>query len=110
MNDYAQEFSALSLNTIRISSLSSSTSKRFVKFRFHNLPQKSSKVDIAKVDSGAEGNVMPLKKYQVLFPDRVGADGKPDMKYVRKSNRILEAYGGVQVPQFGTVQIPCQYN
>ena len=32
------------------------------------------------------------------------------MKYVRKSNRILVAYGGVQVPHFGTVQIPCQYN
>ena len=110
MNEYAQEFSALSLSTIRISSLSSSASKRFVKFRFHNLLGKSSKVDSAKVDSGAEGNVMPLKKYQALFPDRVGADGKPDMKYVRKSNRILEAYGGVQVPHFGTVQIPCQYN
>ena len=110
MNEYAQEFSSLSLHTVRISSLSGSSRKRLVKFRFHNLLEKSSKVAGLKVDSGAEGNVMPLPMYKELFPSRICADGKPDMRFVRKSDRILEAYGGVQVPHFGTVQIPCQYN
>ena len=110
VDDYAQEFSSLSLHTIRISSLSDSARKRFVKFRFHNLLGKSSKVAGLKVDSGAEANVMPLKKYKELFPNRVGADGRPKMRFLRKSKRRLEAYGGVSVPHFGTVKLPCEYN
>ena len=110
MDTYAQEFSSLSLHVLRVSSLSDASRKRFVKFRFHNLLKKTSRVEGLKVDSGAEANVIPLRWYRKLFPGRVDAQGKPIMRFVRKSTRRLEAYGGVQVPHFGTVLLPCQYN
>ena len=93
-----------------ISSLSKSARKRFVKFRFHNLLKGTSNLAELKVDSGAEANVMPLSTYKRLFPERVGADGQPLPRFLRKATRTLEAYGGVRVPHFGTVNVPCEYN
>ena len=92
-----------------VSSLSDSVRKRYVKFRFHNLLKKRSSLAELKIDSGAEANVIPLSVYRRLFPERVGANGLPLRRYLRKSNRVLEAYGGVRVPHFGTVNIPCEY-
>ena len=84
--------------------------KRFVKFRFYDVLQNKSMVAESKIDSGAEANVMPLKKYRSMFPERVGKNGLPLQRFIRKSKRRLEAYGGVNVPHFGTVNIPCEYN
>jgi hypothetical protein len=108
-DEYAQEFSSLSLCALRISSVTDQTRKRFVKFHFHDLEMGKSLAAELKIDSGAEANVMTLKKYKELFPKRVSADGLPVAKYLRKSKRKLEAYGGVEVPQLGTVSLPCQY-
>ena len=109
VEDYTSEFSSLSLAALRISSLDGKSKKRFVKFRFHDPAlRKSFKSDL-KIDSGAEANVMTLSKYKELFPARIGEDGLPFPTFVRKSNRRLEAYGGVEVPHLGTVNLPCEY-
>ena len=108
-DEYVQEFSTLSLCALRVSSLIDHSRKRFVTFRFHDLELKRSNIAELKVDSGAEANVMTLQKYKELFPERVDADGVPTKKYLQKSKRKLEAYGGVEVHHFGTVNIPCQY-
>ena len=108
-DEYVEEFSSLSLCAIRISSLTDQTRKRFVKFQFHDLELGKSLAAELKIDSGAEANVMTLQKYKELFPKRVQPDGLPHAKYLQKSERKLEAYGGGEVPQLGTVSLPCQY-
>ena len=96
--------------TLCINSLGESTKKRFVKFRMYDLLHGKSSLVEMKIDSGAEANVMPLKRYKELYPDRVGEDGLPLPRYIRSSSKKLEAYGGIEVPQLGTVNLPCQYN
>ena len=44
-----------------------------------------------------------------MYPDRVDEKGVPDPRYIRKSDKKLEAYGGVEVPHFGTVNLPVEY-
>ena len=107
--EYAQEFASLSLHTIKVSSMSSGTRKRFVKFRFHDPARRRSKVEDAKIDSGAEANAMSISKYKEIYPDRVDENGVPDQRFVRKSDKRLEAYGGVEIPHFGTVNVPVEY-
>ena len=74
---YAQEFSTLSLHSLRISSLSDSSRKRYVKFRFHDLKAHRIYVTELKIDSGAEANVITLQKYREMFPQRLDAHGFP---------------------------------
>ena len=50
-----------------------------------------------------------MKKYKELYPDRFDENGVPDPKYLRKSDRKLEAYGGQEVPHHGTVNLPVEY-
>ena len=99
-----------SLNPLCVSSLAESTRKRFVKFRFHDVLKNTSKAAEAKIDSGAEANVMTLSAYKQLYPERFDANGAPLPQYMRTSTRKLEAYGGVEVPHLGTVNLPCEYD
>ena len=104
------EDSVSSVNMLCVSSVSESVKKRYAKFRFHDhLLGKSLLADL-KIDSGAEANVIPLKVYRCMFPERFGKDGVPLSRFVRKSTRRLEAYGGASVPHLGTVNLPCEYN
>ena len=109
MDEYASEFSSLSLLSIHVSSVADKRTRRFARFRFHDLALGKSVTAELKIDSGAEANVMTLQKYKELFPDRVGQDGKPLDKYLQNSSHKLEAYGGAAVSHFGTVNLPCQY-
>ena len=92
-----------------ISSLNDPTRKRFVNFRIHDVETKTSVKAELKIDSGAEANVLTLTKYREMFPKRVDKDGVPDKTYLKMSNKKLEAYGGVEVSQLGTVNLQCEY-
>ena len=109
IKQYTQEFSSLSLNPLIIDSLNDPTRKRFVRFRFHDLEQNTSTLAKLKIDSGAEANVITLKEYQEMFPHRVDINGIPAKEYLKESSKKLEAYGGAEVAQLGTVNLPCEY-
>ena len=109
VDQYVQEFSALSLSSLQMNSLLDKTRKRFAKFRFHNPQKRKSKTEECKVDSGSEANAITMKKYKELYPERFDENGVPDPKYLRKSNRKLEAYRGQEVPHHGTVNLPVEY-
>ena len=119
MDEYVQEFSSLSLHAVslfsdpgdaavHVSTVNEAARKRFVKIRFHDPATRTYRVGESKIDSGAGANVMPLKIYKELYPGGLDARGYPLCQYVRKSQRKLEAYGGVEVPNLGTVNVPCQ--
>ena len=69
--------------------------------------QKQAKLR-GKADTGAQGNVMPLRTFRNIYPNRVDQNGKPTD--TTASNVKLTAYNGTTIPQHGTITIPCKYN
>ena len=64
----------------------------------------------AKLDTGAQANILPLRLYHGMFPENIDYHGKPKISAVKKSATTLTAYGGTPIPQFGTYDIECTYN
>ena len=63
----------------------------------------------AKVDTGAQGNILPLRLYRDMFPENI-TDGYPVPGSLRPSSTILSAYGGNQIKQCGVCRIRCTYD
>ncbi|ELU01687.1 hypothetical protein CAPTEDRAFT_214886 [Capitella teleta] len=62
-----------------------------------------------KVDTGAQGNTLPLMIYHQLFPDDIGTDGLPSKKTQAKARNVrLKAYNGILIPCFGQVRLQCR--
>ncbi|XP_072181419.1 uncharacterized protein [Diadema setosum] len=62
-----------------------------------------------KVDTGAQSNVLPLRIFKVAFPDLVDEKGYPLESSVTPSQTKLYAYNGSIIPQYGSIDFPCQY-
>ena len=62
-----------------------------------------------KVDTGAEGNTLPLRTFQQMFPEWVDQNGHPRSGTTLKESAILTAYNGSSIPQHGSVGIQCAY-
>ena len=63
----------------------------------------------AKLDTGAQGNILPMRLYREMFPHQVDNNGKLKPKALLSSNVVLTAYGGSQIKHHGIVTIPCTY-
>ena len=57
-----------------------------------------------KVDTGAGGNVMPLRAFAKLFPNWLMKTGMPTG--LQKCNTKLRAYNGTNIPQLGALDTP----
>ena len=60
-----------------------------------------------KVDTGAGGNVMPLRAFAKLFLNQLTKTGMPTG--LRKCNTKLRAYNGTNIPQLSALDIPITY-
>ena len=60
-----------------------------------------------KVDTGAQGNILPLRIYKNMFPDNVDENGLPTG--TAPSHTKLTAYNGTQIPQHGVCSIKCSF-
>ena len=63
----------------------------------------------AKLDTGAHGNVLPLRIYRQMFPQHIDLHGSPNSGSLESSNHILVAYGGTQIQHLGVVTVTCSY-
>ena len=63
----------------------------------------------AKIDTGAAANTLPLRTYKQMFPERMQADGTPDLQQLHQDNSMLTAYNGTCIKQHGKIKIPCQH-
>ncbi len=61
-----------------------------------------------KVDSGARGNLLPLRSFRRIHPELIDAEGYPRRGSLKKSNVRLAAFGGTTIPNCGTLQIKCR--
>ena len=62
-----------------------------------------------KVDTGAQANLMPLKSYRKMFPEKIGKDGMTINGTVQISSATLSAYGGTVINQIGVVTLNCEH-
>ena len=60
-----------------------------------------------KVDTVAQGNILPLRIYRNMFPRYVDENGLPTE--AAPSQTKLTAYNGTQIPQHGVCSIKCSY-
>lgn len=63
-----------------------------------------------KVDTGAQGNVLPLRMYRRMYPENLGAGGYPSRRGLQESTTVLMAYNGERIKQYGTLMLPCKHN
>ena len=70
--------------------------------------KKTYRVD-CKVDTGAEGNILPIEYYRRLFPENIDGSGNLKPGSLKKSDITLSAYGGSQLKNLGTANLHCSY-
>ena len=58
-----------------------------------------------KVDTGAEGNALPLRTFLQMFPEHVVRNGRPRPDTTQKEATVLTAYNGSSIPKHGSIQI-----
>ena len=65
----------------------------------------------AKIDTGAQGNTLPLRTFRRMYPDQLDADGFPVEHIVAAARYArLTAYNGTSIPCHGIVNIPYSYS
>ena len=65
----------------------------------------------AKIDTGAQGNTIPLRTFHRMYPDKLDAEGFPVEHIVAAARYArLTAYNGTSIACHGIVDIPCSYS
>lgn len=62
-----------------------------------------------KVDTGAQGNIIPLRIFRRMYPQQLDEDGYPKPGSTQQRRTVLVAYNGSTINQFGSVRLPCKY-
>ena len=62
-----------------------------------------------KVDTGAQGNILPARTFKRMFPELLDESGVPSKQHLRHRPTILTAYNGAAMTHHGTIVIPCSY-
>ena len=74
------------------------------------VPCKRTTADIRiKVDTGAQGNTIPIRMYRKLYPENIDGRGQPKPGALQHRNTILSAYNSTTIPQYGTIRLPCKH-
>ena len=63
-----------------------------------------------KVDTGAQGSILPLRLYRTMFPDNILPSGMPKPGVLEASDTKLTAYGGAPLQHYGIVKLRCELN
>jgi hypothetical protein len=113
-NESSDEFDTLVFDTITVDSITpdsnSQTKDEALVMIDIELPNNTHNTQLrAKVDTGAQANILPLRLYRSMFPVNISYNGKPRISAVKKSTTTLTAYRGIPIPQFGTCEVKCSY-
>ena len=108
-------FEELTISTITISDISaggdfhskSCEVYTYIKVKCSKRVQANLKV---KIDTGAQGNTLPVRMFREMCPGKVDLAGVPRRNAVKNRHVILTAYNGTKIPQYGAVQLQCRYN
>ena len=74
------------------------------------LPHRNGKDDITvKVDDGAEGNILPLNSFRLMFPHALDSNGYPKPGFLRGSRTTLECYDDRKLVNHGSIKLRLQH-
>ena len=109
--DPQNSFEHLTLESITINSVDKENkwSQVFTSLNIHKVESQRIIPLKCKVDTGAEGNILPVTMYRNMFPENLDSHGNPKANALEKSSIILTAYGGSNITHFGKVWLPCSY-
>ncbi|KAL8607946.1 hypothetical protein ACOMHN_005501 [Nucella lapillus] len=62
-----------------------------------------------KVDTGAQGNILPLRIFRQMFPEELDKNGFPKSGSTKPRPTVLQAYNGTPIQQHGVRPIICRY-
>ena len=108
-SDSDDEYEHVSFSEVRINSVAAEDSEEFVTLDL-DLRRKFSADLKVKVDTGAQGNTLPLRIFKRMFPEKLNDAGLPDPRMISRSQTILTTYDGNRLEQLGCITIPCQYS
>ncbi len=99
----------LTLDTVTISSVDPSTKEADEIFTTLRIPLTRKIINLRiKVDSGAGGNILPLRIYSQMFPENIDTSGKLIPGTLNKDATTLTSYGGTEITNLGKVTLPCE--
>ena len=100
----------LTFNNIQISSLQSTRDEAFVKLNVRLSSRPGIHKLVLKVDTGAQGNTIPLRIYSQMFADQLTKDGLPAKNVAKAAHKVrLTAYYGTNIPCYGIIDVPCEF-
>ena len=62
-----------------------------------------------KVDTGDQGNILPVRTFKRMYPELLDESGVPSKRHLGHRPTTLTAYNGAAMTQHGTIVIPCSY-
>ena len=109
-DDAGLEFDMLTFNHITVSSIESSRDEAFVQINVKLTSRPGVHNLNLKVDTGAQGNTIPLETFRKMFPDKLDKSGFPQQEITRAArNTRLTAYNGTEIPCHGIWTFPCKF-
>ena len=96
------EFKELNFHAIETSS---DGTQAHAKIRIEAYPGRSTNLH-GKIDTGSQGNILPLRTYLQIYPQHV-RNGKPIN--TTPSETVLTAYNGTPIKQHRYITLPCTY-
>lgn len=63
----------------------------------------------AKIDTGAQGNILPIRIFRKMYPDQIDVSGLPKKGALRPSVTVIKAYGQSIIPNLGSFNLKCSY-
>ena len=116
--EHMGEFETVEYNMIhiRVSDISSNTERdeAYGKIQIHvpgSVDDNVKRYLKLKVDTGAQGNTLPLRTFRNMMPDKLDDNGYPNRREVNSAeNTTLTAYNGTTIRCFGSVTLNCRLN
>ena len=62
-----------------------------------------------KVDTGAQGNMLPFRIFCWMFPEKLDPNGYPEEGTTKERQTILQAYNGTTIKQLDVVTLSCKH-
>ena len=113
VNTVEEELESLIFESINLDGVTSTEEPRdqaFVTLELGQIRKGRKSYLTAKVDTGAQGNVLPLRIFAAMFPDSLNSQGTPIRGILQPSPTRLTAYGGSALKQFGICSLRCSFN
>ena len=107
-----EDFDYHTFSTVTVSTVTSAPQRdeAFVKLKLKLYNRPGIHNIITKVDTGAQGNTLPLRLFREMFPDLLTKNGTPKNEIVQKKGSTkLTAYNGTDIPCHGKIAFPCRY-